>query len=386
MEVNSFKVFNSKMLEINNAYKASVIDVNMSMLNIQMSTLPELNYLPPNWKEIEGSFLKLKKESLNWASSVLYKLDSVPNSILDRDGAIRKYISHAKELTTYLITDYDSSEGKKQLLRFLKRIIGEFESIQLLISGVRKAIAEFQLTLIEMIEELGILLEETKESVTFNEQAILVLVEKIRRLQEEVNKANKSAIDSLGIASTTAIAGGVVAAFGGPPGKIASVLFFGVSLFFGGKALTKSMEVIAKKGVINVNELESDKHTDDVAVLTIFMEQLKDILKNTQKAQDSLMYIGEKWEGLSVSVNQLHNLATEATELTYRKIFPYVLRDLKEMNIQWALIYGQVEGLKIDVNISDANLELGMSEGTVIKLVNQSSVSSNIDYFNLKAV
>ncbi|GEM_PF-6528797 len=381
----SFGEFSRDFPKFNQSYKGSVIEINLAMLNIQMSVLPTLNYFPPNWEEIKSQYALLRRESMKWANSVLYKLHSVPQSIMDKNGIISFNLEKALEYCRFMAEKGHDEDVKNFLLKKIHKVISSLGFVSTMITGVSNSLNKFRKSLIQMIESLEVLLSESEEAVTFDHAVVAEIKNKVKTLQSELNKANRDAVVSGSIAVNSAIIGGALAAFGGPAGPFVSLFFFGASFYFGREAVDNSLEVIEKQGVIDLKKLEADRHTVDIASLTVFIEQLKNILATTISVQDSLQLIRDRWDLLNLGVLNMYNNILKAKGHVDYNAYSRAVRELEAAEENWESIFEQTKNLVLDINVTEAKIPMGTPANEVINKVSQSTMISNLQFFNVKA-
>ncbi|MDW6094252.1 hypothetical protein SBX64_17065 [Vibrio rhizosphaerae] len=364
-------------------YKANVAAVNSCVSRVLDSQLPTLQLPPDNWSEFCQTYTEAQSDALIWVNQVVARLDNVPEDVQSYNGDVMALLKDAMDMAKCMI-NYPARRTMyvSMLNQDLTMVTKKLDMVLGFVQGTVDALKNFQNILPEMAQKLQNLANMASKEEGVDQKKIAELKDDIANLNKEIDSLT-AAIVALGIADAAAIALGTLATVVAFPVGAVAWLFCAPAIAVATTYIVLDAEKIkADKAKIEAKEGEMDKRTQDVATLHLLAQTFQQLADSSKEVQDNLEQIVQNWNGLvndlSGSIADVQKAALDCENCDDQAI----VDDLEQAITCWNDAYGDAGNLTIELNHSDANIELGMNQEQVEKAYKSSNVVDMVTYFN----
>jgi hypothetical protein len=125
-----------------------------------------------------------------------------------------------------------------------------------------------------------------------------------------------------------------------------------------------------------------DQRAQNVSTLHLLAQTYTGLAKSSASAKDNLYQILENWHTLasdfSESIKDIHKVVLDVKNCNDQDI----VEDLTLANDCWQKAYNDAGSLTINLDHSDAEIDIGMNEHDIKKAYQSSNVVDIVTYFN----
>lgn len=379
---HAIKKNTSSLVQAQNNYKSNVITTNTFMTSVLTSQIPNLNYKPKDFPEYLTAFQKANVTALDWSNKVMAKLLTVPDEIVSYNDIIISLLNDAQAQTQTLKTYPNNSIALKILTNDLDTLSTQLSMVTGFISGAITNIEGVKNDLPDMAKELQSIANNAINDEKADKKQIDDLNKAIATLKSDIN-ACTAAIVAAGIATGVSVTLGTIA-------TIVAWPVGAVTWFFVAPVVAASIYVIAidsikiknDKNEIEALQKEITGVTADVSTLSILAQNFTDMADQATKVQSNLQAVLDEWVILENDVNKAITEIKDSIVEKNEQKFNEILTDLSEATVAWNDAYTQAGALHLDLEVSDSNLELGMSSDEVKAAMASGKVVDIISYYN----
>ncbi|ACL04453.1 conserved hypothetical protein [Desulfatibacillum aliphaticivorans] len=363
-------------------YKTNVVNVNTYMNNVLSSSLPEVDPEPKDWQDYVNAWETASSDALTWVNQCMGRLLSVPQDVESYNPIINSLLTDAINQTNLLIKNPQNKAALAALTNDLAQIPVQLSLVETFISGAVQALQNFQDVLPDMATQLGNLSNLAVEDNKADQKQIQELTSKINDLQNDINSLT-AAIVGLGIADASAIILGVIGSIVAFPEGLLSWLIFGPAVAVATTYIVLDAEKIkADKDEIDQYQKEMDQLTAACSVLASMSTMYGNLAAQSETIQDALKAILSAWQEMAADVAVAITDVQTAIADEKSANFQAVLKDLQGAQSEWQSADSLAASLVLDLQVNNAQLQIGMSQSTVGSTLQGGQVMDVIQYFN----
>jgi chromosome segregation ATPase len=370
------------LAEAQNTYKQNVVLVNTLVTSVLTSSLPTLNQNPPDWQDFITAYTEANGDALNWVNNVMARLLNVPDEVQNYNDIISQILQDAKTQASTLINQPTDQTALNILHNDLANLSTQMNLVVTFISGSVTNIQSFKDKLPDMANKLQSIADKATADANVDQQQIDKLNQDIANLQEDI-KSLTAAIVALGIADAAALTLGVVATIAAWP--VGALTWFVLA-----PAVALSTTYIALDAIKIKNDkatIESDQTqitglTADVATLHVLAKNYASMSTQAQELEGNLQAILSEWTTLEADINAAITTIRTALSDASAENFNAVLNDINHAITEWNAGYAQAGALHLDLQVNNAQLQIGMTSTDVQAALNNGQTLSIIDYYN----
>lgn len=374
---------NSKTLgDAQNTYKQNVVAVNTLVTSVLTSSLPTLNTPPPDWQDFVNAYVQASADALDWVNNVMARLLDVPDEVQNYNALISGLLQDARSQAAVLVNQPSNPQALAALDQDLTGLSNQLNLVVTFISGAVTNIQHFQDKLPDMAAQLQSIAVKSAQDAKADQKQIDQLLADISQLEADI-KSLTAAIVALGIVDAIALTIGVVSTIALWP--VGALVWFVM-----GPAVAVATTYLA----LDADELKADKRkidgdktqmkglTADVATLSVLAQNYTNMATQAADIQTNLHAILAEWQSLESDVNQAIGDIRAAMADTSGSNFTAVVNDLNDAVQEWDAAYAQAGALHLDLQVNNAQLELGMSSGDVQVALGSGQTLGIIQYYN----
>lgn len=370
------------LAEAQNTYKQNVILVNTLVTSVLTSSLPTLNQNPPDWQDFITAYAAANGDALNWVNNVMARLLNVPDEVQSYNDIISQILQDAKTQASTLISQPTDQTALKILHNDLANLSTQMNLVVTFISGSVTNIQSFKSKLPDMANQLQSIADKATADANVDQQQIDKLNQDIANLQADI-KSLTAAIVALGIADGVALTLGVVATIAAWPVGALTWLVLGPVV----AVATTYIALDAIKIKTDQAKIESDQTqitglTADVATLHVLAKNYASMSTQAQALEGNLQAILTEWTTLEADINAAITKIRTALSDASAENFNAVLNDINNAITEWDAGYAQAGVLHLDLQVNNAQLQIGMTSTDVQAALNNGQTLSIIDYYN----
>jgi hypothetical protein len=372
----------STLGQAQNTYKQDVIAVNTLITSVLTSSLPTLNQNPPDWPEFVSAYEQSETVALSWVNTVMARLLEVPNDVQNYNGVISQLLEDAKTQAQTLVTQPTNPSALAALNQDLSGLTSQLGLVTTFIAGAITAVQNFQDQLPTMAAELQSIATKSAQDAKVDQGKIDQLNASIAQLQSDI-KSLTAAIIALAVVDGVALTIGIAATIALWP--VGALVWFML-----GPAVAAATTVIAldaikiqqDKSQIEVAQQQLPGLQADVATLGVLANNYAGLATQAQQIEASLQAILAAWQALETDVNTAVTDVRTAISDTSANNFQAVVTDVEGAITEWTAAYQAAGALHLDLQVNNAQLQLGMSESQVQAALAQGTTMGVIAYYN----
>ena len=310
------------------------------------------------------------------------RLLSVPQDVENYNPIINGLLTDAINQTNKLIADPTNAAALATLKNDLDQIPGQLSLVETFISGAIQALQNFQDVLPDMATQLQNLSDLAAADNQADQQQIQQLQSKIKQLQSDIDSLT-AAIVALGIADAIAISLGVVASIVAFPEGLLTWFVLGPAVAVATTYIALDAEKIkADKAEIDQYQSEMSQLTAACSVLSTLSTTYGNLATQSETIQQALKAILAAWQVMAGDIAVAITDAQTALSDVSAENFQAVLTDLQGAQSEWQATDSQAASLVLDLQVNNAQLQIGMSQSAVGSALQGGQVMSLIEYFN----
>lgn len=370
------------LAEAQNTYKENVIVVNTWVTSVLTSSLPTLQNIPPDWQDFVNAYIKANQDALNWVNNVMARLLNVPDEVQNYNSIIIQLLQDAQLQANNLVSNPSDSMALQMLKNDLNSLINQLNLVTTFISGAISSLQQFKDVLPDMAAQLQAIADKSAADAKADQSQIDKLKQDIANLQSEIKSLTASII-ALSIVDGVALTLGVVA-------TIAAWPFGALTWFVMGPAIAvasvyialDSIKLTADKAQLEADQQQVTGLTQDVATLQILAQNYTEMANQTAVVQDSLQSVLAAWQVLSSDVGMAVTDINAALADAGSTNFNAVVKDLNNALNEWKAAYDQAGALHLDLQVNNAELQVGMTADQVQAATASAKTVDIIQYYN----
>jgi phage host-nuclease inhibitor protein Gam len=364
------------------SYKENVVAVNTLVTSVLSSNLPTLNTNPPDWKDFTTAFEAADAGALTWVNNVMARLLNVPDEVQSYNATITQLLADAKTQAMTLEADPSNKTALQTLNTDLTNVNNTLSLVVTFISGALTAVKNFKEELPLLATNLQTIATKSAVDAKADQAQIDKLNADIDTLKAEI-KSLTASIVALAIVDGIALTLGIVATIAAfPEGALV--------WFVLGPAVIAATAVIAIDGVkikadndlIKSDESQITGLTADVSTLQILSKNFTAMSTEANDIETNLQAILAEWQTLeadvALAVNDIKTATTDAGSAN----FTAVASDIDDAIVEWAAAYKQAGDLHLELNVNNAQLEVGMSQAQILAATAAAPTVDIITYYN----
>ncbi|NMP26717.1 hypothetical protein GW590_07570 [Rahnella sp. SAP-1] len=364
-------------------YKTNVATVNSLISSILDYRLPTMTLPPDNWARFCKTYIEAQSDALVWINQVIARFDNIPQDVQSYHQDITIILADAITMAQCMIDNPERRLIYASLLnQDLTIIANKLNMVLGFVKGTIDALNDFQNALSKTAGKLHNLATIASQDAKVDQQKNTALKKSINDLNESVMGLTTSIV-CLGIADAAAIA----------IGSLATILAFPIGglawLFCAPAIITASVfidlnskKIKAEKILIETTQREMDQRAQNVSTLHLLAQTYTGLAKSSSSAKDNLYQILENWHTLasdfSESIKDIHKVVLDVKNCNDQDI----VEDLTLANDCWQKAYNDAGSLTINLDHSDAEIDIGMNEHDIKKAYQSSNVVDIVTYFN----
>ena len=365
-----------------NTYKQNVAMVNTYVTSVLSSNLPTLSQNPPDWQDFVTAYERANSDALNWVNNVMARLLDVPSEVQDYNNIISQLLADAQNQAQILVSDPSNKTALSILERDLDSLSKQLAIIVTFISGAVNAVQNFGDTLPDMAAQLQIIATASAQAANADQAQIDQLNADIQSLQAEI-KSLTAAIIALGIADGVALTIGVVATIAlWPVGALVWFVMGPAVAVATTYIALDGLKITADKDKIAADESVIKGLTADVATLQVLTTNYANMASETQQIETALQGVLQEWQTLESEVNAAISDLQTAISDAGSSNFTAVLNEVNDAITEWNAAYNQAGELTLDLQVNNAQLQLGMSSEDVQTALSKGQTANIIEYYN----
>ena len=370
------------LADAQNTYKQNVVVVNTYVTGVLSSKLPTLNSYPQDWSDFATAYEAATSSALTWVNTVMARLLSVPGDVQNYNATISQLLQDAENQANTLVDQPGNGAALASLNQDLSGLSSQLALVTSFIASAISSIQTFQDQLPAMSTQLQTIVTKAIADNQADQDQINQLNASIQQLQNDISNLT-AAIIALSIADAAALTIGTVTTIALWP--VGAVVWFvmgpAVALATTYIALD-AKQIIDDKAAIAADQKAITGLTADVAVLSVLANTYQAMVNQTTAIETALQAILTEWQTLESDVAQAVSDIQAATSDTTGANFSAVAADLSQAIVEWSAAYAQAGSLSVQLQVNNAQLELGMSSTAVQSALAGGQTTDVISYYN----
>jgi hypothetical protein len=364
------------------AYQTNVVTVNTYVNNVLSSSLPSVNPQPQDWSNYVTAWEQASSDALTWVNQCMSRLLSVPQDVENYNPIISTLLADAITQTNTLITNPNNQAALAALTNDLNQIPTQLQVVEVFIAGAIQALQNFQDVLPSMATQLQNLSQLAASDNKADQAQIANLQAQVNQLQNDINSLT-AAIVGLSIADAAALTLGIIASIAAFPVGLATWFVLGPAVAVATTYIALDAEKIeADKAAINQTQSQMSQLTAACSILATMSTNYGNLATQSQTIQTALQAILGAWRAMAGDLIVAISDAQTAISDKNANNFQAVLQDLQGAQTEWQTTNAQAAGLVVNLQVNNAQLQIGMSQSTVQQTLHGGQVMSLIQYFN----
>lgn len=370
------------LAEAQNTYKENVIVVNTWVTSVLTSSLPTLQNIPPDWQDFVNAYTKANQDALNWVNNVMARLLDVPDEVQNYNSIVTQLLQDAQLQANKLVSNPADSMALQILQNDLNSLTNQLNLVTTFISGAVSSLQQFKDVLPDMATQLQTIADKSAADANADQSQIDTLKQDIANLQSEITSLTASIV-ALSIVDGVALTLGVVATIAAWPFGALTWLVMGPAIAVASVFIAlDAIKLKADKAQLEADQQQVTGLTQDVATLQILAQNYTQMANQTAVVQDSLQSVLAAWQVLSSDVAMAVTDINAAIADAGSTNFNAVVKDLNDALIEWKAAYDQAGALHLDLQVNNAELQIGMTADQVQAATASAKTLDIIQYYN----
>lgn len=355
-------------------YKAKLYDVSQYAWGVQQLSLPIL-FVPdlfPKWDEFQKTFYKTKESAQQWGDNVYIPLIETPNYICGQNEEIvsllKRANTYAKDLNNPEISDNEKKDITLQLRRRLEDTLYVLGNTEKKVNNIITDMSNYNGSLKKQATQLAILAAQSTIGAEADKKAIKEINTKIKDLKEDVDKlTNQLIIDGVLVAGSIGFA--IIGGLAGGAGWIIAISWGIVAIVGIARIILDAGTLVAKKTEIKALGKALKPISKDSVTLEQTANTFLDLVTKAENAKISLTQIINVWTDIKEPIKQaIEDCITTENDLS-QKAYSELSKDIANIYEEWNKVLDQVKPLATDMEFIEADLEIGMSNEEIEKVL-----------------
>ncbi|HWQ89719.1 MAG TPA: hypothetical protein VN374_07085 [Desulfitobacteriaceae bacterium] len=370
------------MAAVQNTYKENVVAVNTVINSVLSSKLPELKRYPPDWTDFSNAYEKANADALSWVNNVMGRLLEVPDDVRNYNDIITALLKDSSDQAAILVNNPGDKTALAILNNDLSRLTGQLNLVTTFISGAIVSLKNFQDVLPDMAIQLQTIAQKSSADAKADQKQIDQLRSDIKKLQDDISSLT-AAIVALGIADASAITLGVIGTIAAWPIGAVIWLFVGPAIAVATTYIAlDAIQIDTDKKKIAADQQVMSELTADVSTLYLLSDNYTKLANQSKEIQDNLQAVLNAWLTLETDVTNAVDDIKKAISDTKTPDFKKVQDDLTSATNEWNAAYKQAGDLHLDLNVNNAQVELGMSSDQVKAAMQTGKTMNVMEFYN----
>lgn len=370
------------LAEAQNTYKENVIVVNTWVTSVLTSSLPTLQNIPPDWQDFVNAYTKANQDALSWVNNVMARLLDVPDEVQNYNSIITQLLQDAQQQANVLVKNPGDSMALQMLQNDLKGLTSQLNLVTAFISGAVSSLQQFKDVLPDMALQLQAIADKSAADAKADQGQIDTLKKDIANLQAEI-KSLTASIVALAIVDGVALTLGTVATIAAWPFGALTWLVMGPAVVVASVFIAlDSIKLVGDKAQLEADQQQVTGLTQDVATLQLLAQNYTEMANQTAVVQDSLQSVLAAWQVLSSDVGMAVNDIQSAIADAGSTNFTAVVKDITDALTEWNAAYDQAGALHLDLQVNNAELQIGMTADQVQAATASAKTLDIIQYYN----
>ncbi len=363
-------------------YKENVVAVNTLITSVLSSSLPTLNQNPPDWKQFQSAFEAADSGALTWVNNVMARLLNVPDDVKSYNATISGLLADAKSQAQTLETDPANKTALQTLNTDLTNVTNTMNLVVTFISGALTAIKDFKDELPTLASNLQTIADNSAKDAKADQAQIDKLNQDIENLKAEI-KSLTASIVALGIVDGIALTLGIVATIAAFPEGALTWFVLGPAVIAATTVIAiDGVKITADKKLIESDEQQITGLTADVAALQVLSKNFASMATEAADIEANLQAILAEWQTLESDVCAAVTDIQAAIADAGSANFSAVVSELDDAETEWTAAYKQAGDLHLDLNVNNAQLQVGMTQEQVLAATGAATTVDIIEYYN----
>jgi len=372
----------ASLAQAQNTYKENVVAVNTLVVSVLTSSLPTLNTVPPDWQNFITTHQTAQGDALDWVNNVMARLLSVPNEVQNYNPIISQLLQDAKNQASTLVNQPSNKQALLALNQDLTGLSDQLNIVVTFISGAITNIQKFQDKLPDLANQLESIAQKSTVDANADQKKIDQLNADIAKLQSEIASLTASII-ALAVVDGIAITIGVIATIAlWPEGALVWFVLGPAVAVATTFIVLDGIKIKADQEKIKADQQQISGLTADVATLHVLAKNYTNMANQAQAIETNLQAVLAEWLTLQSDVNAAITEIKTAISDTSAANFNAVLNDLNDAISEWNATYTQAGNLHLDLQVNNAQLQVGMSSSQVQEALANGQTISIIEYYN----
>ena len=365
-----------------NTYKENVVAVNTVVTNVLSSSLPTLNQNPPDWNDFTSAYVQANADALNWVNNVMARLLDVPDEVKTYNSVISGLLQDALTQTNTLISNPSNAAALTALNNDLSGVSSQLSLVNLFISGAVTNIQNFQDILPNMATQLQTIANKSTQDANADQQQIDALKQDIKNLYSDIDDLTAQIV-ALGIVDGVALTLGTVATIAAWPFGALTWLVMGPAVAAASTFIAlDAVKIKDDKAKIKADQDKMNDLTADVATLHLLAQSYQKLADDSTAVEQNLQAVLTEWLDFENDINQAISDIQTAVNDSSACNFSAVKDDLNAAVTEWNDTYTKAGDLHLDLQVNNAELQLGMSQSQVSAALASGTTMGIIQYYN----
>lgn len=363
-------------------YQTNVVTVNTYINNVLSSSLPVVTPQPKDWQQYVTAWEQASSDALVWVNQCMARLLSVPQDVQSYNPIISALMTDAINQTNILIKNPNDKAALAALTNDLTQIPTQLYIVETFITGAIQALQNFQDVLPDMAAQLQTISNLAAADNQADQKQIQALQQQINQLQSDINSLT-AAIIGLGIADAAAITLGLIASIAAFPVGLVTWFVLGPAVAVATTYIVlDAKQIQADKAAIDQAQSQMSQLTNACAVLATLTTQFSNLATQSQTIQTALQAVLAAWQTMAGDITAAITDAQKAMTDKTASNFQAVLNDLQGAQTEWQATEAQAASMVLNLQVNNANLQVGMSQSAVASALQGGKVVPLIQYFN----
>lgn len=363
-------------------YLQNVVAVTTAMTAVSSASLPVLNDPPANWAQFTSTFTQAKTNAQAWVNDVLSRLLDVPDEVDQNNSIITNLLTNCSSYATAL-QQGSNPEFLSALNTDLGLLTSQLQTVTIFITSCQQAVSSFNDNLPTLLQQLQALVTDFSNTENADSAEITTLQANIVQLNSDISTQG-SLIATEGVLAGAAIYIGRISGWT-PVGVLVKLLCFATVA-----ASTYGIDMAANqiandKATIAQDTTEMSQYTQDIASCQVLVNYFTAFVNEMSAITASVQAVLTQWQTMQSEVNAAVADVQKALADVKGAAFNNALVDLQNAASEWTAIDKLAVSLEIQINVTTANVEPGMTASQVQAAVAGSSYQDVISYLNSAA-
>ncbi|MCS4508738.1 hypothetical protein [Xylophilus ampelinus] len=343
-------------------YQQNVATVTSAMTGVSQTSLPALNYPPPNWAQFSATLIASKTNAQQWLDEVLVQLYSVPQNVESNYQAIQQAITTCAGYATSLQSNPDPST-LAFLQEDLQNIASQLGFSSAFISSCQQAVSSFNDGLPTLLSELDTLVTDFTDAEQVDQGQIAQFQSDISSLNADISSQESLIVGEVVMAGAALYVGRISGWT--PVGCL--VKFLCIATIAGA---TYGIDVAAnqiaadKANIVNDTN-QMNEYTADVATCVATVQVFTKFVNDMAAVASSVEAVLEQWNTFEADIKAAIADIKAALSDSENAAYSAALDDINAALVEWNAVDELAVNLTLSVNYSQADIQVGMTPAQV---------------------